>query len=371
MATSPTSTSSFDFLSSAPASSDDEVIYPQESSDDSSSDSGPDNLLSDSDDDDFVVLSRARSPCRTGILSPSGESTFSTDDVISSAMSSMSMSQSSAAAFIRDAVSLRLGVGRSSAAILAPAAPTSQAITPPVSTKTTVKPVLTEAQKEQRRLKRRAKLARRRAREAVVSVSDGRFPVVDDASSVASQQPSDAGLTKGQRRKARKALRAAIAAAPHRDFPIVDDASSIVDDTSSIADDTSSVASEDSTTSTATVTGYEDASSFITGYLSSPDNKDTACKLTLLHSLIVELGVADASSLPSTVTQAKKLLKAEAHINIREYMAEREKGQDALKRIMHASRGSLVKSIRKKKNPASLTWVKQQGLNVLLVQCFC
>jgi len=221
-----------------------------------------------------------------------------------------------------------------------------------------------QQQQKEKQAKRKEKLARRRAREAAKSASNGKFPVVDDASSIVSQQASGAGLTKAQRKKARKALQAAIAAAPHRDFPILDD-------TSSIADDASSVASEDSTTSTATVTGYEDASSFITGFLSSPDDKDTVCKLTLLQSLIVELGVADASSLPSTVTQAKKLLKAEAHINIREYMSERNKGQDALKSIMHASRGSLVKSIRKKKNPASLTWVKEQGLNVLLVQCFC
>ena len=297
-------------------------------------------------------------------------------------MSTMSMSQSSAAAFIRDAVSLRLGGGRSSTTVSAPAIATPKVSTPPAATKAKpnvtkakpkakkVKPILTEAEKQkkkQEKAKRKAKRmakARRKALEAAKSASSGKFPVVDDASSVASQHPSGAGLTKAQRKKARKALQAAIAAAPHRDFPIIDD-------TSSIADDASSVASEGSTTSTATVTGYEDASSFITGYLSSPDDKDTVCKLTLLQSLIVELGVADASSLPSTVTQAKKLLKAEAHINIREYMSEREKGQDALKRIMHASRGSLVKSIRQKKNPASLTWVKQQGLNVLLVQCFC
>ncbi|KZP20853.1 hypothetical protein FIBSPDRAFT_861302 [Athelia psychrophila] len=364
MATSSTSSSSYDFLS-APASSDDEVVYsPQESTDESSSDSGNESLISD--DDDFVVLSRTRSPCLPRALSPSGESTFSTDDVLSSALSSLSMSQSSAAAFLRDAVHFRLGgVGRSTTTAPAPAPTTPKATKVVVK----VKPELTEQQKKKlKREKRKAKLARRRAREAQQaqppSTSNGRFPVVDDASSIASQQSSTVpGLTKAQRKKASKAMQGLQAAtptssAPH--FPIVDDASSVA-----------SADSAASTVSTATVTGYEDASNFITGFLSSPEGKDAVNKLALLQALILELGVADAAALPTTITSAKKLLKAEAHVNIREYMAVREGGQDALKGIMHASRGSLVKSIRKKKNPASLTWVKQQGLSVLLVQCFC
>jgi len=358
MATSNSSTSSYDILS-APASSDDEVVYsPQESTDESSSDSGNESLISD--DDDFVVLSRTRSPCLPRALSPSGESSFSTDDVLSSAMSSLSMSQSSAGAFLRDAVYFRLGgVGRSATNPSVPAPTTPKAIK--------VKPDLTEEQKKQaKKQKQKAKLARRKARKAreaqaaqATSTSNGRFPVVDDASSIASQRSSTVpGLTQAQRKKASKALQglqAATVSVPH--FPIVDDASS--------------VASEDSATSTVTVTGYEDASNFITGFLSSPEGKDAVDKLALLQALILELGVADASALPTTITSAKKLLKAEAHVNIREYMAVRDEGQDALKAIMHASRGSLVKSIRKKKNPASLTWVKQQGLSVLLVQCFC
>lgn len=365
MATSPTSTSSFDFLS-ASAPSDDEIVYlPQESTDDSSSDSGNDTSSLISDDDDFVLLSRARSPCSTGILSPSGLSSFSTDDALSSAISSLSMSQSSAAAFIRDAVSLRLGAGRSSTNSPVPT-PATPKVVPKATKAPKVKPTLTPEQRKKRKEKRERKKARKakqQAQEAVsASASRGVFSVINDASSIASQQSEAVpGLTKNQRKKARKALEAAISAAPHSSiprFPIVDDASSIATD-------------DESTTSTATVTGYEDASDFITGYLSSPEDKDTVNKLTLLQALILELGVSNPSSLPTTITSAKKLLKSEAHVNIREYMAVREEGQDALKGIMHASRSSLVKSIRKKKNPASLTWVKQQGLSVLLVQCFC
>lgn len=362
MATSPTSSSSFDFLS-APASSEDEVVYPHgESTDSSESESGNESLISD--DDDFVVLSRARSPCATGILS-SGLSSFGTDDVLSSAMSSLSVSQSSAAVFIRDAVSLRLGGGSTN--VPGPIK-TAVKVTPKVTKAPKVKPTLTAEQ-----IKRKEKLERKEARKALKKAreaAEGKFSVINDASSVGSQRSEAVpGLTKAQRKKANKALRAAILAAPSSSsappFPIVDDTSSLASDAISVTSD------DESTTSTATVTGYEDASRFITGFLSSPEDKDSVNKLTLLQSLIMELGVADISSLPTTITSAKKLLKSEAHVNIREYIAVREKGQDALKGIMHASRGSLVKSIRKKKNPASLTWVKQQGLNVLLVQCFC
>jgi len=355
MATSPTSSSSFDLLS-PPASSEDEVVYPHgESTDSSESESGNESLISD--DDDFVVLSRARSPCATGILS-SGLSSFGTDDVLSSAMSSLSVSQSSATAFIRDAISLRLGGGSTN--VPGPMTP---------AVKVTPKPTLTAEQRKRRKEKLKRKKARKalkKAREA----ADGKFSVINDASSVGSQRSEAVpGLTKAQRKKANKALRATILAAPSSSsappFPIVDDTSSLASDAISVTSD------DESTTSTATVTGYEDASRFITGFLSSPEDKDSVNKLTLLQSLIMELGVTDISSLPTTITSAKKLLKSEAHVNIREYIAVREKGQDALKGIMHASRGSLVKSIRKKKNPASLTWVKQQGLNVLLVQCFC
>lgn len=240
MATSPslplqsptTSTASYDFLSSLSASSDDEVVYAPGSVSSDSSSSSEDGISDD--DDDFVVLSRARSPCHPAILSPSGESSFSTDDVLSSAISTLSMSQSSAAAFFRDAVAHRFGAERPSLIATVSATSAPQA---PVAPK--FKPVLTKEQKKKAVEKRKAKKARRKAREAASST--GKFPVVDDASSVASQ------LTKAQRKKARKAMQGAVTPTPH--FPVIDDASS--------------VASEDSTTST--ITGYEDASDFITG----------------------------------------------------------------------------------------------------------
>jgi hypothetical protein len=91
----------------------------------------------------------------------------------------------------------------------------------------------------------------------------------------------------------------------------------------------------------------------------------------LLHSLIIELGLSTSpSALPTSLRAAKALLKAQAHVNIKEYVAVREQGQAALRRAMHPSRSALIKDIRKTGNRASLKWVKNQGLQVLLVNCF-
>jgi hypothetical protein len=67
---------------------------------------------------------------------------------------------------------------------------------------------------------------------------------------------------------------------------------------------------------------------------------------------------------------AKALLKSRAFLNIREYLAVRDQGLTALQRVMHPSRAALAKDIRKKGNPASLQWVKEHGLQVLLVTCY-
>ncbi|KIL00136.1 hypothetical protein PAXRUDRAFT_8427 [Paxillus rubicundulus Ve08.2h10] len=116
---------------------------------------------------------------------------------------------------------------------------------------------------------------------------------------------------------------------------------------------------------------YDDASAFITHYLESPV-KDNEAQLTLLRALIVELGirVPTTSDLPSTLTSARKILKAEVHINIKEYIATRHKGQSALRQILKPSKKALRKDIRKKGNRASLKWVKGKGLQALLVTCF-
>jgi hypothetical protein len=88
--------------------------------------------------------------------------------------------------------------------------------------------------------------------------------------------------------------------------------------------------------------------------------------LALLQSLIIELGLA-TPSLPDSLTAAKAFLKSRAFLNIREYIAVRGQGPEAVQRAMYPSKSALIKDIKKKRNPASLKWVKQHGLQVLLV----
>ncbi|PPQ76624.1 hypothetical protein CVT26_012731 [Gymnopilus dilepis] len=137
--------------------------------------------------------------------------------------------------------------------------------------------------------------------------------------------------------------------------PIVDDYS---DRQSVISFDSESVSSP---------TLYEEASLFISRFLSNPDAKsDSICRLTLLQSLIIELGLA-TPALPESLSAAKTFLKSRAFLNIKEYLAVRDQGPDAVRNLLHPSRSALIKDIKKKRNAASLKWVKQHGLQVLLV----
>jgi len=117
-----------------------------------------------------------------------------------------------------------------------------------------------------------------------------------------------------------------------------------------------------------TPTVYEEASTYISMFLSDPDARtDNICRLALLQSLIIELGLATTSALPSTLSAAKAFLKARAFLNIREYMAVRGQGPEAVQSVMYPSRSALIKSIKKKRNATSIKWVKELGLQVLLV----
>ena len=101
----------------------------------------------------------------------------------------------------------------------------------------------------------------------------------------------------------------------------------------------------------------------------------------MLQALILELGclpnggVAGSSSssskfsipeLPGTLRQAKLLLKSRAFINVRDYLAVRDQGQAALRGVMHPSRKSLVREVRKGKR-VPVQEVKKAGLKVLLI----
>jgi len=115
---------------------------------------------------------------------------------------------------------------------------------------------------------------------------------------------------------------------------------------------------------------YEEAVGFITSFLSNPAARnDSACRLTLLQALIIELGLA-TPSLPVSLRSATAFLKSHAFLNVKEYLAVRGQGPAAVRRIMYPSRSALVKDIRKKNNKVSLQKVKESGLQVLLVSCY-
>jgi len=116
---------------------------------------------------------------------------------------------------------------------------------------------------------------------------------------------------------------------------------------------------------------YDEAVTYVSGFLSNP-GRSSHSRLTLLQSLIVELGLCSPTdiSLPCSMTAAKALIKDRAFLNIREYLAVRDQGQDAVKRVMHPSRSALIRDLRRKRNPAPLPVVKRSGLSVLLVSCF-
>ncbi|KAF8631414.1 hypothetical protein AX17_005092 [Amanita inopinata Kibby_2008] len=115
---------------------------------------------------------------------------------------------------------------------------------------------------------------------------------------------------------------------------------------------------------------FNEASVYISSFLANPmAQRDKVCRLTLLQSLIVELGLA-STALPKTLTAARAFLKSRAFLNIREYLATRGQGQAAIQGLLHPSRSALIRDIKRKGNPASLKWVKKQGLNVLLVTCY-
>ncbi|KAK2460567.1 hypothetical protein APHAL10511_007037 [Amanita phalloides] len=118
---------------------------------------------------------------------------------------------------------------------------------------------------------------------------------------------------------------------------------------------------------------YKEASLFISTFLATPVAKrDSVCRLVLLQSLIVELGLTpcEPSEFPTTIRAARKFVKARVFLNVKEYIAHREEGQAALQRLLHPSKTALIKDIRRKGNRAPLQWVKEQGLDVLLVSCY-
>ena len=120
---------------------------------------------------------------------------------------------------------------------------------------------------------------------------------------------------------------------------------------------------------------YDEAVKFMNAFIENPDYYTSrASRLTFLQALIVELGLVSAAgperTLPGSLNAAKALLKSHAFLNVKDYLTLREQGVDALRAAMRPSRSALVRDLRGKNGRrAKLNWVKETGLNVLLVSC--
>ncbi|TFK42955.1 hypothetical protein BDQ12DRAFT_300801 [Crucibulum laeve] len=245
---------------------------------------------------------------------------------------------------------------------------------PPRSNKA-VRTVTSAAAEKTSQDRRKRKAVKRAARKvaAAANAPPTLTPVVKSASTVTltpsaissppsptlSSSSSSSKKSKKQKKKQKKAVAAGASTTGLGARPVLEENS-----------DALSVEDSDGDVNVSPPSMYEEAVGYISSFLSNPDAKqDSVCRLTLLQSLIVELGIA-TSSLPASLTAAKALLKSHAFLNIREYLATRGQGPDAMQKLMYPSRSALIKDIRKKGNPASLKWVKDHGLQVLLVSCF-
>lgn len=110
---------------------------------------------------------------------------------------------------------------------------------------------------------------------------------------------------------------------------------------------------------------YQVAANFVSSYLANGSQSGSP-RLPLLQALIIELGICSPTSpLPASVKAAKALLRAHAHINVRDYIAERGNGVDALRKVMFPSRSTLIKDLRKRRVP--IQWIKEHGMSMFLV----
>ena len=101
-----------------------------------------------------------------------------------------------------------------------------------------------------------------------------------------------------------------------------------------------------------------------------PTTKAELSKLEFLQALIIELGLyTGLAALPSSMRAAKALLKSQVFLNVRDYLAVRSQGIDALRSVMHPNRTALLRQIRGGKR-APVKTVKDSGLGVLLVTCY-
>lgn len=163
-------------------------------------------------------------------------------------------------------------------------------------------------------------------------------------------------------------------------------ARSVVDDVSERGDDNDSIFGDGGSELSSAV--YDKAVHYINCFLSNPTGHKAA-NLTLLQALIIELGFFnppdgsdsrsdsgrstpsfELSDIPQSMRAARAFIKSHVFLNVRDYLALRAQGQQALQNVLHPSRKSLVTELRKKDARVPRDLVKQRGLNVLLVTCF-
>jgi len=333
------SASSFDVVSSRSRSStttsdiyfddsDDEIVWgvSDGSLSSSESDLSANGSTFPASDDDFVVLSRPRSPrvstaqARTVPPPPSNGADTPNATTLASDLARLSVNE----------VSSIIRRNKKAAAAAAATAKQNPGVASP-------------------------KYTNKKKKQTQTSQSPVATPVSDRPSSVATlRKGSPSGKPAVRRRRKNKSERGS--PVPDSGFgarPIVDDISEHPDSASEGGDDEFT-------------SMYDAAASYINSCLADPSS---VCRLTLLQALIIELGLA-SSSLPASLTAAKAIIKSRAFLNVGEYLDARRKGPAAVQEVMHKSKSSLIRDLRKKRNPISLQWVKETGLQVLLVSCY-
>ncbi|KAH9946266.1 uncharacterized protein BXZ73DRAFT_95768 [Epithele typhae] len=285
-------------------------------------------------DDEFVIMSRPRSPA---------SASASDDDDLTASFSALSVSVASTRSSRRRAASNGAARAPSSTIAKAPA-PSSPAKS-------------SDGAASPKRRNRKRQQASNHAPDASHS---------PNADAAASQNPGKAASdlakrhspSKARRKARRAAARAAMIspspAAGLGDRPIVDDVSEAGSEYLYVPPEL-----------------YKSAQRYVSSVLSAdPTTKAELSKLEFLQALIIELGLfTGLSALPSSMRAAKALLKSQAFVNVRDYLAVRSEGVDALRSIMHPSRSALLRDIRGgRKTPAKT--VKETGLSVLLVTCY-
>ncbi|KAJ6580822.1 hypothetical protein B0H19DRAFT_930240, partial [Mycena capillaripes] len=94
-------------------------------------------------------------------------------------------------------------------------------------------------------------------------------------------------------------------------------------------------------------------------------------RLSMLQALVIELGLAFvAPSFPATISAARELITSKVFLHVGDYLEARKYGPAAVQTVMHNSKSALIKDLKRNSNYIPRRWVKEVGLQVLLVRCY-